>query len=172
MPVSVQDLIDLRTTSQGTNSAFKWVMLGVAGALLLAVAVRIQIGHYQPARSLVERLASPDGSVDAALYELNGKASDSFDYEVVVESQGQSRLVARVTGAKRNDRSYGVDLHWSGQDALAVSYLSAENQKLVANEFTIEGHRIHVTLDSGVRDQEAPPGGMLFNLRESREPPV
>jgi hypothetical protein len=172
MPVSVKDLIDLRTSPQETNSAFKWMVLGVAGAILLALAVRMQIDHYQPARSLVERLVSPDGSMDAALYELNGKASDSFDYEVVIESQGQSRLVARVAGARRNDRSYGVDLRWSDHDALAVNYLSAENQQLLASGLTIDGRQVHVTLNSGVRDQEAPPGGMLFNLRESHEPPV
>jgi hypothetical protein len=140
--------------------------------MCLAIAIRVHAEHHQPARSLVGRLISPDGRMDAELYELAGKASDSFDYQIVIESQGKTREVAEIDGARRNDRSYGVDLDWLSKDELAVNYLSAENQQLFASGLTIDGHPVRVTLHRGVRDQDAPVGGMLFNLRQSREAPI
>jgi hypothetical protein len=172
MSLSAEGLSVIRTRSLRVNYTLLWTLLSVAGAVLLAIAVRLHVEHRQPARDEVERVVSPDGRMDAVLYESSGNATESFDYQVVVVSHGQSQTVAEIFGATRNDRSYGVDLQWINKDELNVDYLSAQNQELLASSVSVGGHQVHVSLHSGIRDQDAPTGGMLFNLKERNEPPA
>jgi hypothetical protein len=172
MPVSVKDVSDFHPTPARANSALMWTILSLAAAILLAIAVRFHVEHHQPVRDEVSRVAAPDGDVDAVLYELSGNASDSFDYEVVIAADGQNREVAEISGASRNDRAFGVNLNWLSKDQLSVEYLSAQNQQLLASDIKIGGQAVHVSLHNGVRDPDAPAGGMLFNLKEKHESPV
>jgi hypothetical protein len=145
-------------------------ILGVIAAVVLAFALRAD--HPKQTRAIVERVASPDASVVAVVYELSGDAKSSFVYQVAVVSDGQTQDVAELPGAMRNDRSFGVNLVWSGNDALSIEYLNAQNPTVKANNLNISGHHVQVTMHSGVRDNQAPAGGMLFNLQQSHEPGV
>lgn len=145
-------------------------ILGLIAAVVLAFALRVD--HPKQTRAVVERVASPDASVVAVVYELSGNAKSSFVYQVAVVSDGQTQDVAELSGAMRNDRAFGVNLVWSGNDALSIEYLTAQNPMVKANNVNIGGRHVQVTLHSGVRDNEAPAGGMLFNLEQSHEPGV
>jgi asparagine N-glycosylation enzyme membrane subunit Stt3 len=160
-----------KSTGASTGRRFSLVslvVLCVFSAVALAVAVRLN--HPTAVRQVVARVASADASVVAVVYEQPADAKSSFLYQVEVMANGQSQTVAELSGATRNDRAYGLTPVWSSNDNLSIEYLRAQNQRLLANDVSIGGRRVHVALHSGVRDNDAPAGGMLFNLQQSREP--
>src|SRR5262245_61369365 len=74
----------------------------------------------------VARVTSPDGRLDAVLFELNGGATTSFAYEVAVVEKGRKDgdRVAWLYGAVRNDSAYGANLKWAGETELAIEFLA------------------------------------------------
>jgi hypothetical protein len=118
-------------------------------------------------RDEVLRLTSPDGRVDALLFEKDCGAPCSFGYEVRLATKGSrhGEEVASLVGASRNDNAWGVNLKWSGADELSVEYLRAEDARLLKQTVGIAGHNVKVSLRGGIKDPLAPAGGMLYNLQ-------
>jgi len=116
----------------------------------------------------VARISSPDGTMDAVLFESNGGATTSFGYEVQIGAKGvhAGKSVARFYGAVRNSQAYGVDLHWQSNDTLTVEYLTSKLPPQVQELADVNGRSVHVVVRSGVEDKSAPAGGMLWNLRQ------
>lgn len=167
MTVSAENVSKLNTPLRVLNSPLTLMTLSLIAALLLAIAVRID--HHKQTRDEVARVDSPDGSVSAVVYELSGNAEIPFFYQVGIAARGNIQIVATLAGATRNDRAYGVNVRWLSLGALSVDYLAAQNQQLLASDISAGGQKVRVVLHSGVRDESAPPGGMLFNLQQARE---
>jgi hypothetical protein len=135
-----------------------------------AVLVIVTLGFLMSAcssRDEVLRVTSPDGKVDAILFEEDCGAPCSFLYEVRLARKG-SRSGERVTlldAATRNDNAWGVNLRWLDADNLSVEYFRANHTDLQQKTVDIAGDRIRVSLHAGVYDPQAPSGGMLYNLR-------
>jgi len=120
----------------------------------------------------VARVISPGGAVEAVLVETNGGATTPFGYYVALAAPGagwrESRTVATLYGAGRNEQAAGANLRWLSPHSLAVEYLRAREAVLVAREVEIAGTVYRIQLREGVTDTNAPPGGMLHNLNISR----
>jgi len=134
-----------------------------------AVALIINLGFLMcgcSSRNEVLRVTSPDGRLDALLFETDCGTPCSFGYEVELVAKGSRRgeEVASVDGATRNGHAWGVNVKWLGPDKLSVEYLRAENARLMKQTAAIAGHNVTVSLRSGVNDPAAPAGGMLYNL--------
>ncbi len=121
-------------------------------------------------RDEVLRVTSPDGKVDAVLFETNCGAPCSFGYEIQLVTKGNRRgeEVASLEGATRNDHAWGVNFKWLGADKLSVEYLRAEDARLLKQTVSIAGHEVNVSLRGGIEDPLAPAGGMLYNLEGRR----
>jgi hypothetical protein len=118
-------------------------------------------------RDEVLRATSPDGKVDALLFETDCGAPCSFGYEVRLATKGShhGEEVASLMGATRNDKAWGVNLKWLGAEDLSVEYFRAEDARLLRQTVGIAGHDIKISLHGGVNDPLAPAGGMLYNLQ-------
>ena len=142
----------------------RWRFLG--GVVLI-----LALGCFGPSRDEVARTRSPDGVIDAIVVETNGGATTSFGYEIDLARAGggllSARRVAFLYGAGRSANAYGVNLRWMGPDALAVEYLDAKSANLEVPLVSIAGRSISVALAQGIDDRNAPPGGMLYNLRKT-----
>jgi hypothetical protein len=137
------------------------------GLLVLGVAV-IAIFYiiFSPSRDQVSRVASPSGDFVATVIEINGGATTSFGYEVRIARKGfnvEGTEVASLYGAVRNGRAYGVNLRWVSDRELHVEYLTAKSAEVLPSRMLAPS--VHVTLESGISDSSAPPGGMLYNLQ-------
>jgi hypothetical protein len=131
----------------------------------------IVMGGCSASKDEVARLAAPSGDVEGVVVETNGGATTSFGYEVHVVERGArpGRLsqVAFVYGAGRNDEAYGVNLRWEPNDVLLVEYLDARSAEVGAATTRVANRPVTVLLKAGTKDPNAPPGGMLYNLRKS-----
>jgi hypothetical protein len=120
-------------------------------------------------RDEVARVTSPDGTVDAVLVEVNGGATTSFGYQVFLVPRGGKRSdpseVADLYEATRNAHAYGADLRWRSANELVVEYLAAKSTRLRKPTIEVESKSIGVILANGVLNENAPAGGMLYNLR-------
>ena len=119
-------------------------------------------------RDEVLRVTSPDGKVDAIVFETNCGAPCSFGYEIRLAPQGSHRgeEVASIIGATRNKNAWGINLKWPAADELSIEYYRAEDAKLLNQTVQIAGRNVTVSLRAGVYDVSAPSGGMLYNLKE------
>ncbi len=119
-------------------------------------------------RDEVARQTSPDGKIDAILFETNGGATTSFGYEVELRAKNSSRgtIVASLYGAERSASAYGVNLKWTNEHELVLEYLSSRAESLFQPQEKIAGRQVIVSLRRGVEDLSAPGGGMVFNLRK------
>ncbi len=117
-------------------------------------------------RDEVARVSSPDGRVDAFLFETNGGATTSFGYEVELGSKHSWRRknAARLYGAVRNAQAYGVDLRWENDHTLVIECLKTETPPEIKKSVDVDGRDVQILLHIGVEDKSAPAGGMLFNL--------
>lgn len=118
-------------------------------------------------RDEVSRVTSPDGGVDALVFETNCGAPCSFGYEVELGTKGSrhGEQVASLDGATRNGQAWGVNLKWLGPDKLSVEYLRAEDARLLKQTVVVAGRDVSVSLRSGISDPSAPAGGMLYNRK-------
>ncbi|MEJ2610931.1 MAG: hypothetical protein P8179_12820 [Candidatus Thiodiazotropha sp.] len=118
------------------------------------------------ARDEVQRVASPDGRLDAVLVEINAGATTSYVYEVYVVPQGASandttKTMIRLDGATRNASAYGATLHWQDQGNLSVEYLQARHISALATDgVTVAGELVRIHLRPGIETPSAPAGGM------------
>ena len=122
-------------------------------------------------REEVARVPSPDGRVEAVVVETNGGATTSFGYEVqVFERTGyRAAFVASVYGAVRNDNAFGVNLNWASNDELRIEYMEARQARLEHSSVHLGGRDIRIVLQAGIRDPDAPAGGMLDNSEHKRQ---
>ena len=124
------------------------------------------------ATSEVARVRSPAGDVEGVVVEFNGGATTSFRYDIYLAPVGQkideSRRVAVLDGAARNEQAYGVNLRWASDRLLSVEYFEAKTAKIEESSVKVGNHDIKVALAPGVLDPSAPPGGMLGNLSLER----
>lgn len=147
------------------------LLLGVTLAFVVGLTALLWSLHsaFEPSRDEVARLQSPDREATAVLYEVNGGATTSFGYEVVlVRGQAAENEIelASLYGAARNDSAAGVNLKWVSPTALHIEYLEAKSAKLRHSTVKLNNGEIRVALRPGVRDDSAPSGGMLYNLRD------
>jgi hypothetical protein len=118
------------------------------------------------ARDEVQRVASPDGRLDAVLMEVNAGATTSYVYEVHVVPHGApasdtTKAKARLDGATRNASAYGATLRWQDQGDLSVEYLQARHISVpAADGTTVAGELVRIHLHPGIETPSAPAGGM------------
>jgi hypothetical protein len=113
----------------------------------------------------VMRAVSPDGELTARLFEVNGGATTDFSYHVDVERNWPlpwGRTVAGFYGAGRSDCADGVNIRWSGNRTLVVTYRDAKSAD-VDSTARISGRTISVVSRSGVNDPTAACGGMEYS---------
>ena len=165
MMTSTEKVSNSKLSSRSRNLNLTFAILGLVAALALAVAVRFE--HHKPKRDEVARTVSPDGKVAAVVYELPGNAETSFDYQVAVIGDGKTQEVAKFSGAMRNDRAYGVNLHWLSDDKLSIDYFTTQSVRVMMGEVPTGGRVVSIYLRSGIRDSNALPGGMLFHLQQA-----
>jgi|HubBroStandDraft_1064217.scaffolds.fasta_scaffold21221_2 hypothetical protein len=117
-------------------------------------------------RNEVLRITSPDGKVDAIAFETDCGAVCSFGYEIWLAPKGSHRgeQVAWLDAAIRNEQACGVNLKWLDADKLSVEYLRANDSNLLKQTVDVAGHSVRVSLQGGIKDPQAPAGGMLYNL--------
>jgi len=138
---------------------------------LICAVVVINAGCFSIAGELsrdeVARITSPGGNVDAVLVETNGGATTSFGYEVFLVPEGgvydSGVKSASIYGAVRNEQAYGVNLRWYDAETLYVEFLEAKSEPIVQSPVTVDNREINIRLRSGIIDEKAPPGGMLYN---------
>jgi len=122
-------------------------------------------------KDVVAVVESADKKYKAILVETNGGATTSFGYEIFIEpisARQRQHLVARLYAAGRNESAYGANLVWIGPRILAVHYLRARTEELKMARPIINGEQFFVRLRNGIRDDSAPPGGMLYDLEHPR----
>lgn len=119
----------------------------------------------------VARVISPDGRLEAILFETNGGATTAFGYEIWLrERDRESReRVATLYGAVRNESAAGVNLRWMDDMQLVVEYHEARTEALEKPSVKIGGRDVLVALKPHVSDPTAPAGGMLFNLERAKQ---
>jgi hypothetical protein len=119
-------------------------------------------------RHEVARVKAPSGGIEAVLVEINGGATTSFGYSVHIVGSGRRasawNRVASLYGAGRSEVAYGANLVWRGPTLLAVEFMDAKGVSLERPIVLVEGKRVLIVLEEGVRDPSAPAGGMFFNL--------
>ena len=117
----------------------------------------------------VARVRSASGQVDAIVIEANTGPDSSSSYDIYLvpsgEDHNKGHHVASLYSAKRNDKSYGVNLKWNNAEELSIEYLKAEAAEVLQERATIEGQEIRVILSKGIEDAHAPEGIMQNNLR-------
>ena len=107
---------------------------------------------------------SPDGSLTASVFEINGGATTDFAYEVSVARNWPIRwnhAVAGFHGAGRSDCAYGVNIRWASSDTLLITYKDAASVDVDQTARTL-GRIVRVVTRAGVDDRTAPCGGMEY----------
>jgi hypothetical protein len=118
----------------------------------------------------VAHAKSPSRAVEALLDENNGGATTSFGYVVSLRAVSSSSSVVRVAsayGAVRNDKAYGMALVWVDANTLEIQYWQARWATVERPSVLIDGMTIRTRMTAGLRDESAPAGGMLYNMRPS-----
>lgn len=119
----------------------------------------------------VARLSSPgDSNLDAVLVEVNTGATDTFKYDVFVLPKGSAvpkKPALSLIGATRNEQAYGANLRWQGPTHLRVEYFEARAVQGAAGVIQVGGQDVWIELVQGIRDPEAPPGGMDYNQQKT-----
>jgi len=137
-------------------------------ACTVVLLITWMFGCQPVSRDEVARQSSPDGTLEAVLYETNGGATTSFGYQAEIREKNSSRgiIVANLYGAKRNAGAYGLNLKWINDHELELEYLTAISVTVTEPQAKVAGRRVSVSLQNGMEDATAPDGGMLYNLRK------
>jgi hypothetical protein len=135
-------------------------------SLLILIFLLILLLNTCVSRDEVARATSPDGSVVARLYEIDGGATTDFAYTVQLSRKWPrwDHQVADLYGAGRSKCAYGVNLRWRDNRTLVLEYLEAADATF-ERSVDVAGRQVNVILRSGVNDPAAPCGGMLYNLK-------
>ena len=135
-----------------------------------AAALVIGVGFLMcgcTSRDQVARITSPDGRLDALVFESDcGAVCDVVD-EVWVVPKGSRHgdEVAWFDDAIRSEHAWGVNAKWDTANHLVIEYLEAGQAKLLMQKTVIAGQDVQVSMRSGISDPQAPAGEMLNNLR-------
>ena len=144
----------------------------IQDSLVLILAAGMTSAGCQ-SKDEVARVTAPTGDVDGVVVETNGGATSSFGYDIHVLERGRavasSSRVAFLYGAVRSESAYGVNLRWDSASTLSIEYWAAKSAELSSPSLPVGARLVTVVLKPGVRDESAPPGGMLFNLRIPRK---
>jgi hypothetical protein len=147
----------------GAARVLAWIF-GVATAITVSCAALFSYFTQDE----VYRASDSSGSVDAVLVETNAGAMTSFGYRVILTRSGwhwrMGTEVASLYGAVRSKQAYGANLVWRAPGELSVQYLDAEDVKLLLPTLEVAGEVVATSLDSGINDGTAPPGGLFYNL--------
>jgi hypothetical protein len=102
----------------------------------------------------VARVASPEGDVDAVVFEQSGGATVALPLYVELQSRHRvlpgGDLVATIFGPAGKNHPCGVSPRWKTKDFLVIDYEDADWVRLDESSIEVAGHRISVTLQSGV----------------------
>jgi hypothetical protein len=144
------------------------LVLTLAGAIAFQLATLAVV--LDPCSSdTVVRAASPSGHVEALLDENGCGATTSFGYVVSLRPAASSVAngvhVASAYGAVRNDRAYGMNLVWADENTLEIQYWKAHWVTLERPDVSVDGATIATRMKADVRDESAPAGGMLYNIK-------
>jgi hypothetical protein len=153
----------------GIPRILRWLLWATGAVFLGIVAFGVfPWVLFSPSEDEVARVTFPKGDLDAVLMEINGGATTSFGYNVIVVKRGarpNKDPVARLYGAVRNEHAYGLKMRWEEEALLVLEYMEANSALLAKESVSVGGKLIRVAMKSGVIDPSAPSGGMLFNLR-------
>ena len=171
MPVKKQPKLDLQNRVEDISLLAEHFIEQFARRLgrkrpRLTLANVQQLQHY-PWPGNIRELQH----LQAVLVEVNGGATTSFGYEVSIVPSGSQETgqpAVRLYGAVRNDQAYGANLRWASASQLNVEFMQARDAKLELPALTVSGRRVSLALQSGITDPNAPPGGMLYNLRGAK----
>lgn len=117
-------------------------------------------------REAVATVISPDGSIQAVLFETNGGATTSYGYEIELhgsKSGNNPVMGGSLYGATRSECGYGVNLRWLSSTQLAIQFLEADQADMPAT-VRVGRRTVQIVPQRGVSDETAPCGGMLANL--------
>ena len=119
-----------------------------------------------------QRTPSPDGKLDAVVVEDGGDATTGLFHDVFIVRHGASLphwkkdVVAVLEWPYRNDTTVGENLHWRGNDTLAVEFQRATRQRLERPEVRGPNGPITVVLARGVVDSASQVGNRVAPPRE------
>jgi hypothetical protein len=122
----------------------------------------------EPSKDEVSRVVSPNGKVDAVMCETNGGATTSFGYDIYVVEHGKQPFgtaAISLYGAVRSKSAYGANLEWISPDSVAVEYLASKSLNIKKPTQIVGNQTIHFVIQKGIIDNNAPLGGMVYNLR-------
>jgi hypothetical protein len=150
------------------------IATAVASSLALLMVASIVWLYFasRPSKDEVAVAKSPDGRFIAKLVEINGGATTSFGYLVILSELGntpEEYEVANLYGAVRSASAYGANLRWASPQELAVEYLHAKGTELLNPKLKFGATEVTVVLRPNFTDATAPPGGMLYNLQGRRQ---
>ncbi len=134
----------------------------------MLISIAVLNAAFSPNRDEVLRVNSPSGDSVAIVVEVNGGATTSFAYEVLVKSTGLrfgNTKVASFYRPLRNFNAYGVNPRWVSNDELQIEYFSSRFDEVISPVYRFSDPPIRVVLKPGVIDAAAPAGSMLNNLR-------
>lgn len=105
----------------------------------------------------VARIPSPDHSLVAVVVEDSAGATTDYWYDVCIVRPKESTCdidiaAAVIYGAQRSGMAYGVDVVWTGDDHVIVSYMTAKRVTKHRPEVRPGDKRVTVELRAGVAD--------------------
>ena len=118
-------------------------------------------------RAEVMSAKSPDSGLMATVVEINGGATTDFAYEVNIARNWPlrwNRPIAGFYGAGRSNCAYGVNIHWTDDHTLLITYKEAKSTD-VDQAVQMFGRTVHIVAKGGVDDPTAPCGGMEHGQR-------
>ena len=123
---------------------------------------------------VVARIPSPDRNLEAIVVEDSGDATTDFLYLVCIVSPGsnsceKSSAAATLYGARRNNRSAGVDVEWTDEHHVIVKYMKAKTVAIPKPIVSDKGVDIYVELRSNVINDNAPDGSMWNALNSAKK---
>ncbi len=146
-------------------------------AAILAVSISGNscdlVSHDEVARSL-----SPDKKYECVVFERNGGATTSFVYWIYLchsRTNANSHMpgtgslrIANLYGAVRSTSAYGVNLRWADARTIVIECLETKEVIELLNDVELDGEKFKVIFKKGISDKSAPPGGMLYNIQNSK----
>jgi hypothetical protein len=115
----------------------------------------------------VARVASPEGDVVAVVFEQSGGATVALPLYVELQSRDRvlpgGDLVVTIFGPTRRNHPCGVSPRWKTKDCLVIDYESADWAKLDKSSIEVAGHKISVSLQSGVTTPSEPGACRRYN---------
>jgi hypothetical protein len=149
------------------HAAMTSLVLGFAGLFAGLLRSCLPISYE------VARVASPEGDVDAVVLEQSGGATVSLPLYVELQSRDKvlpgGDLVVSIYGPTGRNHPCGVSPRWKTKDALVIEYERADWVKLEKSFIEVAGHKISVSLQSGVTTPWEPGACRRYNRPQDGE---